>query len=251
MKSIKNALGVLGTALLMSVAPVSHADVWTLNFNNANVYTGDAPPLQAGATSTTTWAQLMFTDYGTNYVDIKLSVATGVLQSGIYVNDWWFNGDALAQTGTFSLLSGVNANSSICSDCQNGTGSGSYDGVFHFVNANPGELAQGHESVWRLTVGVGEMLSVSDFQFLSCMPGRTCGTDGLYAAVHVQGYASSAKSGGCIDGEEDCSPPPECPPGDTRPECGGGEQEVPEPATLAIIGTGLLAMALARRRRVR
>jgi hypothetical protein len=250
MKSIKTALGVLGTALLMAVAPLSHAGEWTLNFNNANVYTGDAPPLQAGATATDAWAQLKFTDYGTNYVDISLSVATGVLLPGIYVNDWWFNGDALAQTGTFTKLSGVNASTSICSDCQNGTGSGSYDGVFHFVNANPGELAQGHDSIWRLTVGAGETLSVNDFMFLSCMPGRTCGTDGLYAAVHVQGYDSSAKSGGCVDGEENCTPP-ECPPGDTSEECGGGGQEIPEPATLAIMGAGLLGMALSRRRRVR
>jgi hypothetical protein len=97
MKSIKTALGVLGTALLMAVAPLSHAGEWTLNFNNANVYTGDAPPLQAGATATDAWAQLKFTDYGTNYVDISLSVATGVLLPGIYVNDWWFNGDAPKQ----------------------------------------------------------------------------------------------------------------------------------------------------------
>lgn len=249
MKRLNRMIATIAAAAALC-SPFAQAEVWTLNFNNAGLYTnnGTNPPLMPGMTDASVWATLTFTDHGTNVVDITLSVLSGVMQPGPYVNDWWFNGNALAQSATFANVGGVNANLTICPDCANGSASGKYDGIFNFVNANPGELAQGHSSMWTATIGAGQTLSVSDFQFLSALQG---GQDQYYAAVHVQGAGVSEKGGACVDGEENCNPPPECPPGDTRPECGGGEQEVPEPATLAIIGTGLLGMALARRRRVR
>lgn len=41
----------------------------------------------------------------------------------------------------------------------------------------------------------------------------------------------------------------ECPPGSTDPDCVTPPQEIPEPASIAILGAGLLGMAIARRRR--
>jgi hypothetical protein len=250
MKNLKTKLSMLGATLaLAALAPMAQATTWKLDFNNANIYTGTPAPLQVGKTSLDTWATLQFTDYGTNYVDITMKVATGVLQAGIYVSDWWFNGDALAQGSAFSHIVGAGdvaaTSADICSDCQHGSASGDYDGVFHFANANPGELGQGHTSTYRLSIASG-ILSVSNFQFLSQLPGRNP-PPGLYAAVHVQGYNNtSAKSGACIPGATNCEPPP-CLPG--TPGCGGGSSEIPEPSSLAIIGFGLFGLAYARRRR--
>ncbi|MGW8392390.1 PEP-CTERM sorting domain-containing protein [Pseudoduganella sp. HUAS MS19] len=248
MKRLNRMIATIAAAAALC-SPLAQATTWTLFFNNAGLYTnnGTNPPLMPGMTDTDTWATLTFTDHNTSVVDITLHVLSGVMQPGPYVNDWWFNGNALAQSATFLNVGGVDANLTICPNCSNGAASGKYDGVFHFANANPGELGQGNTSSWTATIDSG-ILSVSDFQFLSAPQG---GQDEYYAAIHVQGSGVSEKGGACVPGETDCEPPPECPPGDTSPECGGGEQEVPEPATLVILGTGMLGMALARRRRVR
>jgi|GEM_PF-3419885 len=249
MKLVNRMIATIAAAAALC-SPLAQATTWTLNFNNAGLYTnnGTNPPLMPGMTDSSIWATLTFTDHGTNVVDISMTVLSGVMQPGPYVNDWWFNGNALAQSATFLNVGGVDADLSICSNCSNGAASGKYDGVFNFVNANPGELAQGKSSLWTATVGAGQTLSVTDFQFLSSLQGTQ---NQYFAAVHVQGSGVSEKGGACVEGEAGCTTPPPCLPGDTRPECGGGEQEVPEPATLAIIGSGLLGMALARRRRVR
>jgi len=248
MKHINRIIAAIA-ATAAFCSPLAQATTWTLNFNNAGLYTnnGTNPPLADGMTDASVWATLTFTDHGTNVVDITMTVLSGVMLPGPYVNDWWFNGNALALSAVFDNVGGVDANLTTCPDCSNGAASGKYDGNFNFVNANPGELAQGKSSMWTATVGIGTVLSVTDFQFLS----NPQGEQGLYyAAVHVQGAGVSEKGGACVDGEENCNPP-ECPPGDTSEECGGGGQEIPEPATLAIMGAGLLGMALSRRRRAR
>jgi len=216
-------------------SPIAQADTWTLNFNNAGLYTnnGTNPPLMPGMTDTSTWATLTFTDHGTNVVDITMSVLSGVMQPGPYVNDWWFNGDALAQSASFLNTGGVNANLNICNNCANGSASGSYDGIFNFVNANPGELKQGSSSFWTATVGVGQILSVADFQFLSDPQGSQ---SLFYAAVHVQGNGVSEKGGACVSGTEGCEPP-------GTPE----GNPTPEPGTLALLGLGLGLLAYRRR----
>lgn len=249
MKHINRIIAAIA-ATAAFCSPLAQATTWTLNFNNAGLYTnnGTNPPLADGMTDASVWATLSFTDHGTNVVDITMTVLSGVMLPGPYVNDWWFNGNALAQSATFDhVLGTVNADLTICPNCATGAASGKYDGIFNFDNGNLGELGQGHSSSWTATVAAGTILSVTDFQFLSNPQGEQ---SLYYAAVHVQAAGVSEKGGACVDGTTDCNPPV-CPPGDTSEECGGGGQEIPEPATLAIVGAGLLGMALSRRRRVR
>ena len=150
------------------------------------------------------------------------------LSAGAYVNDWYFNvGSAPLTSITYSSgvqapLTGIdNGSNAFKAD---GTG-GNFDFAFHFDTRNPGQLGQGFSSVYTL---VDAGITANSFNSNSISSPINAGNGDYLAALHVQGYGNSV----WIAGNESVDP-----------------GQIPEPATLALIGLGLLGLGATRRRK--
>jgi hypothetical protein len=155
----------------------------------------------------------------------------GNLSAGAYVNDWYFNVNPAPLSG-ITFVSGVQASGNP-TPIENGSNAfkadgtgGDFDFAFHFSTSNPGQLGQTLNSTYTLS---GPGITANSFNSFSVNPGP----GGPYiGAVHVQGYQ---ENGGSVW------------IGSTQG--GGGGAQIPEPATLALMGLGLFGIAATRRRR--
>ena len=206
----------------LSAMGTAQAAIFEVDFTTSGVFSGTAP---GSPPPTTTFATAVFDDHGGSVsVTLTMNVLNN-LSAGAYVNDWYFNVSSAPLSSTPTFVSGVSA-----STVDNGVdafqadGDGKYDFAFHFPTAAPGELAQGNSSVYNLT---GAGITASSFNSFSAPAG---GAGPFISAVHIQGYGNSAWISGTSGG-------------------GGGGTQIPEPATLALIGFGLFGIAATRRRR--
>jgi hypothetical protein len=219
----KPVAGALTALALMSAAGVAQATLLEVDFRTAGGFSGVAP---GSPSPGTTFATAIFDDHGgSGSVTLTMNVLNN-LSAGAYVNDWYFNVSSAPLT-TITFVSGVAA-SSVDKGSNafkaDGTG-GNFDFAFHFPNGN-GELGQGHTSVYTLT---DPGITANSFNSVS-VPAPNGG--GYVSALHVQGY--TVNGGGqslWVAGDPIVS-----------------SAQIPEPATLALLGLGLVGIAATRRR---
>lgn len=223
-KKIKLA-GALATLGLLSTMGTAQATIFEIDFNTLGAFSGTAP---GSPSPSTIFATAVFDDHGgSGSVTLTMSVLTN-LPSGSYVNDWYFNvSSAPLGVGAVNFVSGVPASVDNGSNAfkADGTG-GKFDLAFSFSNGD-GELAPGpnHNSVYEIT---GAGLTASSFNSLS-VPDPNGGN--YLSAIHLQGYGNSVWVAG-----NGIFRVPQTP------------AEIPEPATLALLGLGLFGLAATRRR---
>jgi hypothetical protein len=216
--------GALAALGLMSLVGSAHAALLEIDFTKAGAFSGTSPTLPSDPNEV--FARAIFDDHnGTGSVTLTMTVLNN-LSAGAYVNDWYFNVGSAPLAG-ISFTSGVaadtieNGSNAFKAD---GTG-GNFDFAFHFDTSNPGQLGQGFSSVYTLT---DPGITANSFNSISISSPINAGNGGYISAIHVQGFGNSV----WIAGEEGGRPP----------------EQVPEPATLALIGLGLFGITAARRR---
>ncbi|WON74412.1 PEP-CTERM sorting domain-containing protein [Nitrosospira sp. Is2] len=214
------ALAALG---FMSLVGSAQGALLQIDFTKAGAFSGTSPTLPSDPNAV--FARAIFDDHGgSGSVTLTMTVLNN-LSAGAYVNDWYFNVGSAPLTG-ISFTSGVaapNIDNGTNAFKADGTG-GNFDFAFHFNTRNPGSLGQGFSSVYTLT---DPGITANSFNSISISSPINAGNGGYLSAIHVQGYGNSV----WIAGDESVP-----------------QAQIPEPATLALIGLGLIGIAANRRR---
>jgi hypothetical protein len=220
----REVLVALAALLLAAWAPGAEA---TLSFDLTTEFSVAANPYGSPPWGTITFTQGNFNSADDN-PEVQVVLSLNLQDTSEFLDEWWFNYTGnptqLAITNTSGQApsainkGGCGPQNAQTNDCYKSDGDGDFDILIEFSS----DAFTGLETSTFLIDLVGSDVTEAMFNALSAVSG---GQGTFHTAAHIQGIDTAPGSGHLGDGG------------------GGGSTQIPAPATIALLGVGLMAAA--------